>query len=90
MGRRVVEMSDIILPLFFGEGVHHYRVEVGLPKDVRIVNAVFEFPQRAGHEVVKFLLESDEWEEPAEGQPYPRFDPLQKTIHKTDPGWDGP
>lgn len=87
-GRRVLVISDTFLPVIFGEGVHHYRVvKDALPSDCRIVNALFEFPNVAGANRVKLLLESNEWEEVENNQPYPEIDMMFSTIHKDKPEW---
>lgn len=73
-GQRVLVISFEFLPLWFGEGIHHYRVtKDALPADTKIIDArASHFDPRGLH----LLLESAAWEGPAEGELIPRIEPI--------------
>jgi hypothetical protein len=78
MGRRILVISLEFLPLWFGEGVHHYRVTKDpLPDDAKIIDArVSHFAPRG----LQLIVESAAWEELPEGSPIPRIEPMFTRI----------
>jgi hypothetical protein len=77
MGRRILVISLEFLPLWFGEGVHHYRVTKDpLPDDAKIIDARTNQYRPGLH----LLLESAAWEGPAEGEPIPYVEPMLTRI----------
>lgn len=73
MGRKTLSISDVFLPMIFGKNSLPCIVsENGLPDDAKIVNAQVTF-YGTGHQTLVLLMESSEWEGPADGDRYPEI-----------------
>lgn len=63
MGRRILEIADVFLPILMGAGEKHYEVTKDpLPDDCRIINAKMHF-RGCGTQTLVLLLESGEWDD---------------------------
>ena len=82
MGKRVLRISDSLLLEMLKDGYEaHYRVENGLPADVRIVGFEMRGHWAEGRGHAALLLESAQWEPVLPGQPYPDIDPVITSLY---------
>jgi hypothetical protein len=75
MGKRILRISDNLLPTLFSPGDHpRYRVDGDpIPKGARVINADFSFLR--GSPAIFLLLESPEWDDVPEGCQIPEVVP---------------
>ena len=76
MRRKIMELSSTLFISLFTKGVHRgYEVILdGLPDDTIIIDVeVNHFNNTEGHASVKFLVESQEFDEVEAGDRYPQI-----------------
>ncbi len=77
MARRVIiPMTPSLLAQFCTNGERHFRVENGPPADAKFIGAYYD-PMR---NVFDVCFESDDFENVAEGERYPRLLPVTYEI----------
>lgn len=76
--RKILRISNNFFPMLFGRDVRHfYEIsEDGLPPDARVVNC----HMGGDWTTVVICLESSEFDEVAEGLPYPEITPVIRTL----------
>lgn len=84
MRRKVLQISDCLLPSFLGMGPHAYEViKDGIPEGGRIVGAMFD--AFGCGPTLKLVIESGTFDVVPNGMPYPEIMPILKSIETATP-----
>jgi hypothetical protein len=88
MGKRRLEISEVLFQYLFGSKDHHYRIcNDALPEDATVVSARISQSASFGCSVVELIFESAEWNGPYGTPIIPLLDMRIQTI---DPRPDEP
>ena len=80
--RKVLRFADSLLVQLFSKGIHapYEVIRDALPDDARIVDLRFDAFHQPGHNTLMLLVESEQFEEVEEGNPYPELCPMMQVT----------